>query len=364
MKKKEYERINWARFSLLLPVSIISCGINAPYGDIIRLFSGAATLCFFIFSGFLITQSNAPTEEKLLRAIRRTAMVALAMLVLNLIVNAIYIGLMGGSILQVLGQIFTSKRMLFEFVVMNIWHLPVGENFWFIQSLLYAYIVLYFWYKLGLQKLNWLLFIVTMAANIALGELAGVIHFSLLGYAYIPANFFTRALPYLLLGTLLRDLRYTVAHRNIFPIAFLALVPMGGFVTMIELSMLSDAKLLVYTGHFIGNAMIAVGICLYVIMREYNHSSLKLRFAPPKGLLRWCTTFVYGVHQPFTFLLSLVMSFIPVAIAQRMASMMVVPVLVGSLVLSLIGWVIYQKVIVNGTKKPVKAKNEKQETNV
>ncbi|WP_139199771.1 hypothetical protein [Ruminococcus albus] len=37
------------------------------------------------------------------------------------------------------------------------------------------------------------------------GEFAGIIHFGILGYQYIPGNWLIRALPYLLLGKILRE---------------------------------------------------------------------------------------------------------------------------------------------------------------
>lgn len=339
MEKQEYRKINWVRFCLLLPVCIISCGLELPYGELIRLFCGAATLCFFILSGFLITQDNAPTEEKLLRAIRHTAGIALSMLVLNLAANAVYFALAGGSILRVLLTFFTSRRMLFEFFVLNIWHLPVGEAFWFIHSLLYAYIVLYFWYRLGLQKWNRLLFLVTMAVNLAVGEFAGAAHFPVLGFPYIPANFVTRALPYLLLGILLRDIRGPIDRRHIPPFVFLGLIPAGGVLTILELEGLSRAGLLVYTGHFLGNALIALGICLTVIMSEYWDSMVVQHpFSQRDGVLRWCTTFVYGVHQTLLFAFSVLLNFLPIPIAQRLGAVMFLLVLVGSLALSWLGW--------------------------
>lgn len=356
----EYQKINLTRFLLMVPVCIISFGVPIPYGAMIRVLCGSASIAFYIFAGFLISRARSAQEQeqRMVRAIRHTAVLAAVILTMYLAVNALYFRLMGASLLEELQYAARSKRFWFEFLVMNIWHLPVGENFWFIQSLLYGYIALYLLQKLKLLRFDWLIFLACMTFTVLAGELAGVVNFSLLGYGYIPANVITRALPYMLLGRMLRRARAGVAdrmersgereprfdlglalydaqesllerlpynmRRNIRPImlpsfggssmkssyvalwlgplVFLLLVPLGGLTTFGEVYLLEMAGKLVYTGHFIGNGIMAVGLCMAVIQLEYEVGS-----NPPRNFfersLRGYTTFIYAVHQPLSFLL-------------------------------------------------------------
>lgn len=290
-----YKRIDIARFAMMLPVCVISYGFPTQLGGFIRLLCGIASIAFYIFSGFLIMRSDKPLEKKLLRAIRRTACLALGILVLNLIANAVYFRLMGASLLQALGGMVISKRFWFEFLVMNIWHLPLGENFWFIQSLLYAYIVMYLLCKFDLLKYDWLICLICLAGTILAGELAGVIGFSVLGYRYIPANFITRALPYLLLGGLLRQMRRKIAGITS-PVQLPLLIVIGIVLAIGEVTILSAAGKLIYTGHLIGNGIAAVGLCAVVIMDEFVHTKRRSSAFPMENL-RWYTTFIYATHQ-------------------------------------------------------------------
>lgn len=294
----QYKRIDIARFAMMLPVCIISYGLPTQVGAYFRVLCGIASIAFYIFSGFLIMRPDKPLEEKLLRAIRRMACLALGILVLNLIANAVYFRLMGISLLQTLGGMVISKRFWFEFLVMNIWHLPLGENFWFIQSLLYAYIVMYLLCKVGLLKYDWLICLICLiclAGTILAGELAGVIGFSVLGYQYIPANFITRALPYLLLGGLLRQKREEIAKKG-GPIDFLLLIATGIVIAIGEVLVLNKAGKLVYTGHLFGNGIAAVGLCTLVIMDEFTRFRNNDSVFPMENL-RWYTTFIYATHQ-------------------------------------------------------------------
>lgn len=307
----EYRRINLVRFALMLFVCIVSYGFPTQYGGYVRILSGFSSIAFYIFSGFLISRENEPLDKKLLRAIRRTALLALGMLVLNLVANTVYYAMAGVSILDALSELFHSRRLLFEFVVMSIWHMPLGENFWFIQSLLYAYIAMYLLEKCHLLKFDWIIFIALMVLTVLTGELAGVVRFSFLGYQYIPANVLTRALPYLLLGKILRKLREEIVSMNISPASLLLVVLVGAGFSIGELLTLNILGKLVYTGHLLGNGIMAAGICMVTIMQEYKMGNRSMPILLEDNL-RWYTTFIYATHQLIGFAITLlVLRFAP-----------------------------------------------------
>jgi hypothetical protein len=129
------------------------------------------------------------------------------------------------------------KRMIFNFVVLNLWPCPIGDNFWFIQAMLYAYIIIYIADKLNLFKLYKGVLVVTFIAMLLLGEFAGVIHFNFLGYPYIPGNWLTRALPYILLGRLIREHKdFLLSWRKF---VYWILFVVGGGLVILELFVLA-----------------------------------------------------------------------------------------------------------------------------
>ena len=81
-----------------------------------------------------------------------------------------------------------SKRMFFEFFVMNLWPLPIGDNIWFIQAMLYAYILIFIADKLKLLRFYRIALISLFIFMLLTGEFSGVIRFNVLGYPYIPGN--------------------------------------------------------------------------------------------------------------------------------------------------------------------------------
>lgn len=308
---RENRRINMLRFWLMPFVCINSFGAPTEYGELVRILCGSATICFFILSGYLTVSRNERRDAKLSRAVRRTAKLAAVMLVVFLLANTLYYGLMGVPIWSVLWSMAKSKRVWFEFLVMNYWHLPVGENFWFVQSLLYAYIILYFLEKFDLLRFDWLICPLCLAFTVLTGELAALWGFHFFGYNYIPGNFLTRALPYLLLGRILYRYVHFLSELRVPTAVFLLIIALGGVMTYGELIWLSSRGRLIYTGHMLGNGVLALGICVSTLVLDE-----RAVVRNPKTILaehlRWCTTFIYASHQVLGIFLTLLLgTFVP-----------------------------------------------------
>ena len=125
-----------------------------------------------------------------------------------------------------------TKRIVFEFFVLNIWSLVVGDNFWFIQAMLYAYIIIFIADKLKLLRYYKIFLVILFVIMVLTGELAGAIRFSIFGYPYISGNWLTRALPYILLGRLLREKKRSLMKVQFWK--YLIAFVVGGGIVLLE----------------------------------------------------------------------------------------------------------------------------------
>ena len=267
---------------LLMPaVCVLSFGLPGTVGSAVRDLCRAAPLAFYILCGFFVlTEDEEERHQKLRRAIRSSGIFFAVLSVFYLGLNALVFTLQG---VDWAGSILT-KRVLFNFVVLCVWPFQTGECLWFIQSLFYAWVLLWLLDLRGhLPLLILPLFLVTTVLMLVLGEFAGLIHLNLLGYAYIPANALTRALPYLLLGALLR--RHSEHLFLINPLLWGGLLVLG-----------------VDVGHTVGYGLMAFSICCIALV--HPEEELGILFCHARCLSR----FIYAFHQPVGFFLPLVLA--------------------------------------------------------
>ncbi len=264
--RRRYYYIDILRWVLMIFVCVNTFSFPGQLGAYLKIISGFAYICFFIISGFLVLRHNHHIEQKIKAAIRRTGIMALTLFFFYLLFNIVYLALRKQSFLEVMKAFMTSKRMIFQFVALNAWFLPIGDTFWFIQCLLYGYVAIYILKKLDLLKYDYIICLICLIIAVLTGELANIIHFNFLGYTYIPSTVITRSLPYLLIGRIIgRNRKYFVEHRMKISLTF---IPVSVWLTVVEIQALSKSNNLIYTGHMIGNGLLACVLCGYVIMRE------------------------------------------------------------------------------------------------
>ena len=284
---------------LLMPaVCVLSFGLPGTVGSAVRDLCRAAPLAFYILCGFFVlTENQEERHQKLCRAIRSSGIFFAALTVLYLGLNALVFALQG---VNWVGDVLT-KRVLFNFVVLCVWPFQTGECLWFIQSLFYAWVLLWLLDLRGhLPLLILPLFLVTTVLMLLSGEFAGLIHLNFLGYAYIPANAVTRALPYLLLGALLR--RHSERLFLVNPLLWGGLLVLGVVLAITEILLLSFTGKLVYIGHTIGYGFVAFALsCIALVHPE---EELGIVFCHARCLSR----FIYAFHQPVGFFLPLMLS--------------------------------------------------------
>ena len=284
---------------LLMPaVCVLSFGLPGTVVSAVRDLCRAAPLAFYILCGFFVlTEDEEERHQKLRRAIRSSGFFFAALTVLYLALNALVFTLQG---VDWAGSILT-KRVIFNFVVLCVWPFLTGECLWFIQSLFYAWVLLWLLDLRGhLPVLILPFFLMTTVLMLLGGEFAGLIHLNLFGYAYIPANAFTRALPYLLLGALLR--RHSERLLSVNPLLWGGLLILGAVLALAEILLLSYTGKLVYIGHTVGYGLMA--FALSCIALAYPEEELDPVFRHARCLSR----FIYAFHQPVGFFLPLVLA--------------------------------------------------------
>ena len=230
---------------------------------------------------------------KLTRAIKRSGLYFLALFIAYFAINAIYLSVIGENWLPELLR----KRTLFEFVVLNLWPLPIGNCIWFIQSMFFAYLILLALDKLKLLRFYKILLIVLMVFMLITGEFAGLLRMDIFGYTYIPGGTFTRALPYILLGMLIREKQETLLKPKKGVYLLLILIGLGS--AFMEAELLFSTDNLVYSGHLIGLGLAAAAMCCWALSLPKIGDS----FTVVHG--RSYTKRIYAICQPMAFLLTL-----------------------------------------------------------
>ena len=290
--KKRATNIDLAKFALMPFVFFALLGFPSLWGvgDYISAFSNFAALSFFIFCGFFtLTPNKEKRIVKLKRAVKRSfiffAVLFLAYIVFNVTVLAVFNSL--GSLTD---PEFLRFRTVFNFLVLNVWPLPIGKGIWFIQSLLYAYVFFFVAEKLKLYKTYVPVLVVLLIFMILTGELAAVSRFQM------PGGFLTKAIPFMLIGMLIRKYVDKLAKipRFVYIITFF-----GGILFALgEFFLLRHFGLLVYTGNFVGYGVMAISFCCFAISDPFvgqgflgthsaNYARRMYALCQPVSFLSW-----------------------------------------------------------------------------
>lgn len=164
------------------------------------------------------------------------------------------------------------------------------------------------------------------------GELAGVVRFRVFGYPYFPPNALSCALPYMLLGGLLREKMDFLVQKKGW--LWLLLVPVGLALAYGEFELLSRLGRLVVTSHAVGLGLAAFGLCTWVLLflqTEPDFFSVTGRMVARR---------IYLYSQPIAFLLIVPLSiFYPVgaAVVQFLGGVIIYIVCLGLALLIRLG---------------------------
>ena len=266
-EKYHSRSVDILKFWLMPFVMLVFFGLPTAAGSYMQLFSNFAAPAFFILSGFFIlTPDDTVRRAKLNSAVKRSFKFFLVLFAVYLAINLtylLYVSTNNDWVREII-----RKRTAFDFIVLNVWPFPIGGSIWFIHSLFYADIILLIADKLGLLKKASVfipVFILLVFIMLFSGEFAKISGFPYFEYNYIPAGGITRALPYMLLGMIIRRYANSIlnVNRKVFPVFFL----IGLLLAALEVYLLTRFKLLVYTGHTVGFCIMAVSVCCFALSK-------------------------------------------------------------------------------------------------
>ena len=284
------------RFILMPFMCVLFFGLPTTPGNLLQNICSFAPIAFFIISGFLVLRESRDRSGRILRTIMRSGIAFVVTAVVYFAINFFYYKSAGYDA----AAIFSDGKSWFNFLVMNVWQYQIGGGIWFVQSLFYAYIIIFVLEKFNLLRFDWIIFTVLIVISILGGELCGVLKFDIFGYNYFPGNFLTRALPYILLGNFIHrksDFFCSVPTKW-YTIGAVA----GAGLCVAEVYLLAVLERQGYYGHLIGMPVIAVCAVMLAIKKDKRFSRLERALIPTS----WCNNLIYYLAQPLAFALSLI----------------------------------------------------------
>lgn len=317
--------INALKFWLMPFVCIATFGFPSEYGALIARLSLFAPLSFYILCGF----AGAVGEQKEAgfhsRVLKRTILKFLLMFAIMLALNALFFAVFLDF--STFTAAFRSKRVIFNFLALCVWPFSIGDTIWFLEALVVARAVIYLMHRFGWMRYYKIVMIVSFCVTILFGELAGVIHFDILGYKYIPGNGFTRALPYMLLGRFLYEKRAKLLALPM-PVYFIGIV-VGIAAAYGEGELLSRTGNLVTVAHLVGYGIMALSVCClflnrggdvdnFVTLHGRNYATRIYFLSQPVGhallLIESVFSYYLGSAMPFTgiftYVICLILAFL------------------------------------------------------
>ena len=256
---------NSLKFWLMPFVCFVLYGFPFPQtivSSYITVLSRFAAPAFFILCGFFVLPTDREVRlQKLSRAVRKSAGFFFSLFIVYLTVNIIYLQF---KHVYWVPEVFR-LRILFNFFVLNMWPFSAtGASIWFIQSLFYAYALLWVADRFNLLRFYKVFMAILFVIMLLCGEFAGMIRLeSFTGYPFIPGGAITRALPYLLLGMFIREKAAVFLKPR--KIVYLMLIIAGFALAYGEVMFLGATGYYVYSGHLIGLGLVAAALCCWAL---------------------------------------------------------------------------------------------------
>ena len=264
-KKAVSVSVNKLKFWLMPFVFFALLGFPTRYGGYVMFFSNFAAPAFFILCGFLNLTPDSETRLLKIKKAMKSSLIFFGIMFVSFVaINVIYLAYCDALDYSIFQEIFR-KRTAFNFLVLNMWiPLPMGGSIWFIQSLFYAYVFFYLAEKLKLSKLYIPLLIILLVFTLATGEFAAFLKFPHFGYNYIPAGAVTRAIPYMIIGMILR--KHIDKIGRIKRLWFTLFFFLGLAFAFSEVKVLSGLGKFISCGHTIGIGVMAISICCFALV--------------------------------------------------------------------------------------------------
>lgn len=327
-RHKYHSTTDMLRFFLMPFVFLMFLGLPGKIGGYISFYSNFVTEVFFILFGFFaLVPDSHRRKRKIKSELKQGIKFFLIMFFSYILFNIIYLEFLN-SLYYLTSGVLWQKRTIFNFLVLNIWPLPVGNSIWFVQSFVYAYLFFFIAEKIKLSKYYFQILIILIIFMLATGEFAAFFGFPHFGYNYIPAGAVTRAIPYMLIGMFLRK---NVDKLSKIPrFVYLILFPVGLILAILEIELLNRFGKLAYPGHAIGFGIMAISLCCFALSnpKEYknffskhgaNYSRRMYAYCQPVSLIIWMITYTFipKLYNYVNVIGSLLISFLLAIIVGR-----------------------------------------------
>lgn len=318
-----HSRTDALRFLLMPFVYIVLLGFPGKYGGYISTYSNFVAQVFYILYGFFtLVPDKDKRYRRLQRGLKRAFKFFIIMFISLSVLSILYLIYLNTDT-NLFGNASAIKHAVFNFFILNVWPLPVGNSIWFVQSLVYAYLFFMFAEKTGLSKYYIPILIILALFTLFTGEFAAFSGFPYRGYNYVPGGAVTRAIPYMLVGMLLR--KYVDKLASIPRYIYIILFPVGLLAAIGEIEFLSHIGKLVYVGHTIGFGIMALSLCCFTLSKAKveksfltthgrNYSRRLYAFCQPVALFCWIATAIIKpeylpVIKEYSSIISFVISF-------------------------------------------------------
>lgn len=247
---------------------------------------------FYLVAGyFLGTEDKEELERKIKKRAKHIFKLFVYTAIVYVSINLLYYVIYKGTdISTYVSSIFTTKSVM-KFVLLNVWPFFIGGAIWFLQAMVYSYIIILGLVKTKLIRYDLYIAILLLILNSLLGEFS-----TWLSLPLVMASTFTRALPYMLLGRVIRNNINKI--RKVKTIELSILVLLSIILCLAEYYILNANGILGYTGHYQGNTILAVLLMIFAIQNKNCMKNTVLYNWGKKYSLA-----IYLIHQPLGLML-------------------------------------------------------------
>lgn len=293
MEKRKYYSIEVARLFVSICIVLLHSTPTGGGGTLLHSILMFGVPFFFIISGFFAFRSGKErNEERIKKNIKYYLKFYIIAEIIYIVLSCIYATcFLDIDIITYLKSWLNTKEIL-EVILINDIIFDIGGPIWYIQALLYCYVIFYFFNKYDIFKYSNIIIVVTLIINSVVGEFSSVFSLdAIFPDGYIGGCFITRGIPFMLIG-------YNICHnedfyKKISNKCCLIMIILGMISSILECTLLKTTGHLVYRGYYQGNMIIAFFLFVLCINNaEYGKNS-KLSIIGKKYSLG-----IYLIHQP------------------------------------------------------------------
>lgn len=266
--KEYYFSLDLLRIGLVLLLALVYFGVPIIGWDWVAVSLNFAPGCLFAVYGFVALGKGTNYKARIKKLMTAFLITFVVYGILTLGYMKIVSNVTEVPYSDYLAQIFR-KRSIFEFVVLNVWPTEIGSTIWMLQAAAYAMPILWFLdEKLHLLKYSFTLSILLFIINFAISDGAALWNFHFLNYTFIPGNFLTRALPYMLLGNAIRN--HLEKLEDVEPLSLWVMFFSGIALCYCEVFGLRMLGKIVYAGHLVGHIMITFAVVALAVRKPLS----------------------------------------------------------------------------------------------